>query len=156
MSSNSRSKFTELIAVRFTTDELSRLQESAADQGIGASTLVRILVNQSLKPVSPKPRKMTIDEFREVMSTTLDRLDKKKTESFLKEISVGNPNDPALLVWAGQTQKWEEYTSLFLQALLGALGVEVNFPESNLPAVENVENPNVFRVQDAVEIKTIK
>jgi hypothetical protein len=154
---SSRSKFTELIAVRFTPEELARLQESAGDRGIGASTLVRILVNQALKPTGPKPRKMTIDEFREVMASTLNRLDKSKTESFLKEISVGNPDDPALLVWAGQTQKWEEYTSLFLKALLAALGIEVSFPENKNPAADNSDsNENVFQVKNEDEIEPLK
>lgn len=154
---SSRSKFTELIAVRFTPDELARLQESADDWGIGSSTLVRILVNQALKPAGPKPRKMTMDEFREVMASTLNRLDKSKTENFLKEISVGNPDDPALLVWAGQTQKWEEYTSLFLKALLGALGIEVSFPENKQPDAENTDNnQNVFQVKDEDGIESLK
>ncbi len=56
---DSKSKFTELMAVRLTKEELARLQEAADDQSIGASTLVRILVNQALKPVSAKPRRMT-------------------------------------------------------------------------------------------------
>src|ERR1039458_2833111 len=156
MTMNSKSRFTELIAVRFTSEELARLQESASDKGIGASTLVRILVNQALRPTSPRPRKMTIDEFREVMTSTLNRLDQTKTESFLKEISVGNPDEPALLMWAGQTQKWEEYTSLFLKALLESLGIEVSFPDNKQAGTENATtNPIAFQIKEDL-IKTLK
>lgn len=125
-----KSKFTELIAVRFTQEQLARLQEAASDQGIGASTLVRILVNQALRPASTKPRRMTSDEFREIIVSTLARLDKDSVNSFLKDVSIGNPNDPTLLVWAGQTEKWEDFTSHFLKALLASLGVEVTLPEN--------------------------
>jgi RNase H-fold protein (predicted Holliday junction resolvase) len=151
MSTNARSKFTELIAVRFTGEQLARLQEVAEEQGVGASTLVRILVNQTLQPVTPKPRRMTSDEFREVMASTISKLDKEKTESFLKEISVGNPNDPSLLLWAGQTQKWEEYTSLFLKALLSSLGIEVVFSDESKSTGETIES--AFHIQDTNEVE---
>lgn len=148
---SSKSKFTELIAVRFTEQELNRLQEAAADHGVGTSTLVRILVNQALKPVNNKPRRMTADEFREVMVSTLARLDKEVVKSFLNDVSIGNPDDPTLLVWAGQTKNWENYTSVFLKALLASLGIEVNFTEGNklvevskpASAPQNTEQPRV-------------
>jgi hypothetical protein len=124
---NSKSKFTELIAVRFKPEELSRLQEAAEQRGMGASTLARVLVNQALNPSHNQPRKMTADEFQEVMNVTLNKLDRAKTESFLKDIAVGDPDDPALLVWAGKSRSWEEYTSLFLKALLESLGISVSF-----------------------------
>lgn len=127
---NSKSGFRELIAVRFNEQELKRLREAAAEQGIGASTLVRILVNQALKPLSTGTRRMTSDEFRDVIASTLARLDKDKANNLLKDVSIGNPYDPMLLVWAGQTHKWGEFTSLFLKALLASLGVEVNLPEN--------------------------
>ena len=151
MVANAKSKFTELIAVRFTAEQLARLQEVAEEQGIGASTLVRILVNQTLQPVTPKPRRMTSDEFREVMASTISKLDKEKTESFLKEIAVGNPNDPSLLLWAGQTQKWEEYTSLFLKALLSSLGIEVVFSDDSKSTGETVQS--AFHIQDTNEVE---
>ncbi len=151
---NSRSKFTELIAVRFTEQELARLQEAAADHGVGTSTLVRILVNQALKPVNIKSRRMTADEFREVMVSTLARLDKDVVKSFLKDVSIGNPDDPTLLVWAGQTKNWENYTSVFLKALLASLGIEVSFTEDNKlievskpSAPQDTEQPQAEAVQ---------
>lgn len=121
----------KLIAVRFSEEELERLQEAAEDEGVGPSTLVRIIVNLALKPEKARPRKMTSDEFQSVMSKTMARLDQGKVDGLLKDISIGNPDDPALLVWAGETRKWQEFTSHFLNAFLGSLGIEVNIPENN-------------------------
>lgn len=130
-----------MIAVRFNEQELKRLREAAAEQGIGASTLVRILVNQALKPLSTGPRRMTSDEFREVMASTLARMDKGELDVLLKDVSIGNPDDPMLLVWAGKAKKWEEFTSHFLKALLASLGVEVSLSENEkLIEVENEQN----------------
>jgi len=131
MTTYSRAKLTKLMAVRFTDQEFTRLQEAAEDQGIGPSTLVRILVNQALNPAIARRRRMTSDEFREVMVSTLTRLDKTDVDSFFKEISVGTPDDPALLLWAGKTKEWEEFTSTFLVSLLGSLGIEATWPEDS-------------------------
>ena len=121
----------KLIAVRFTEEELERLQEAAEEEGVGPSTLVRIIVNLALKPEKARPHKMTSDEFQSVMANTMARLDKSKVDGLLKDISIGNPDDPALLVWAGETKRWKEFTAHFLNAFLGSLGIEVNIPESN-------------------------
>jgi hypothetical protein len=86
MNTNLKSKFTELIAMRFTKQELQRLEEAVDDQAIGASTLVHILVNQAVKPVNPRPRRMMSEEFREVMVSTLARLDKDKTQTFQRNL----------------------------------------------------------------------
>ncbi len=128
-----REKLSSLIAVRFTEQELARLETAASDQGLGTSTMARLLINQALKPIGQKPRRITTDEFKDVMVATLARLDKEKVESFFKDVSVGNPDDPALLVWAGQTEKWEEFTSLFLKGLLASLGIEVISQENREP-----------------------
>ena len=127
---NSKSKFTKLIAVRFTEEELERLQEAAEDEGVGPSTLVRIIVNLALKPTNARPRKMTSDEFHKVMAATMARLDKTKADDLMKDISIGNPEDPTLLIWAGETKKWQAFTSHFLNAFLASLGIEVNIPEN--------------------------
>ena len=141
MGINSKSRFRELIAVRFNEQELQRLREAAAEQGIGASTLVRILVNQALKPLSTGPRRMTSDEFRDVMASTLARMDKSELDVLLKDVSIGNPDDPMLLVWAGKSKKWEKFTAQFLKALLASLDIEVTLPE-NRELVEASDEQN--------------
>ncbi len=154
---NSKSKFTKLIAVRFTEEELERLQEAAEDEGVGMSTLVRIIVNLALRPANARPRKMTSDEFQKVMAATMARLDKNRVDGLLKDISIGNPEDPALLIWAGETKKWQDFTSHFLNAFLASLGIEVNIPEHNRNKDTNgsnqqpdsAEKPNVdFKVKE--------
>jgi hypothetical protein len=131
-----KSKFTELIAVRLTNQELARLQEAAEEQGIGASTLVRILINQVLKPASSRPRRITADEFQEVIASTLSRMDKGELDVLLKDVSIGDPENPMLLVWAGQDKKYAEFTSHFLKALLASLGIEVSLPENKKDSIE--------------------
>ncbi len=154
MNSSSKSRFRELIAVRFNEQELQRLREAAAEQGIGASTLVRILVNQALRPLSTGPRRMTSDEFREVMASTLARMDKRELDVLLKDVSIGNPDDPMLLVWAGKSKKWEQFTSQFLKALLASLDIEVTLPE-NKELVEASDEQNIELDNKTVNITVI-
>ena len=154
MGINSKSRFRELIAVRFNEQELQRLREAAAEQGIGASTLVRILVNQALKPLSTGPRRMTSDEFREVMASTLARMDKRELDVLLKDVSIGNPDDPMLLIWAGKSKKWEEFTSQFLKALLASLDIEVTLPE-NKEVIEASDEQNIELENKAVNMNVI-
>lgn len=146
--SKDREKLSSLIAVRFSEPELVRLEAAAADQGLGVSTFARILINQALKPVGQRPRQLTNDEFKDVIVATLSRLDKERVESFFKDVSVGNPDDPALLVWAGQTEKWEEFTSLFLKGLLASLGIEVISRQTQQPtqSVSDVPGAALERV----------
>ena len=145
---NSKSGVRELIAVRFNEQELQRLREAAAEQGIGASTLVRILVNQALRPLSTGPRRMTSDEFRDVMASTLARMDKSELDVLLKDVSIGNPDAPMLLVWAGKSKKWEQFTAQFLKALLASLDIEVTLPENNVELVEVEEQPASSKVDE--------
>lgn len=142
----------KLIAVRFTEEELERLQEAAEDEGVGPSTLVRIIVNLALKPEKARPHKMTSDEFQNVMANTLARLDKSKVDGLLKDISIGNPDDPALLVWAGETKRWQEFTAHFLNAFLGSLGIEVNIPENG----KDKSNPQALLEPPNAKLKVKK
>lgn len=154
MGINSKSRFRELIAVRFNEQELQRLREAATEQGIGASTLVRILVNQALRPLSTGHRRMTYDEFREVMASTLARMDKGEIDVLLKDVSIGNPDDPMLLVWAGKSKKWEEFTAHFMKALLKSLDIEVTLPE-NGGVIEANDNQNIEIENKAVNMNGI-
>ena len=151
---NSKSGFRELIAVRFNEQELKRLREAAAEQGIGASTLVRILVNQALRPLSTGPRRMTSGEFREVMASTLARMDKGELDVLLKDVSIGNPDAPMLLVWAGKAKKWEKFTSHFLKALLASLDIEVSLPE-NKELIEVEDEQNIELENNTVNMDVI-
>jgi hypothetical protein len=149
---DSRSKFTKLIAVRFTEQELERLQQEASARSVGASTLVRMLVNQALKPAVAGSRRLTSDEFRQVMDSTLNLLGQEKIRDFFKDIAIGNPDDPTLLVWAGQTEKWEEYTSRFLIALLASLGIEVGLPADK--KLITVDEPPVYPAPERPGVPT--
>jgi hypothetical protein len=148
----SKSKLNKLIAVRFTEQELTRLEAAAEEQGIGPSTLTRMIVNQALKPTGPRPRKLTSDEFRDVMLSTLARLGKDRVDSFFKDVSVGSPDEPTLLMWAGQTDKWEEFTARFLRSLLASLGIEVS-PADEKKAVE-ADTPPAFPLQEQQGVRT--
>ena len=141
--------------MRFNEQELQRLREAAAEQGIGASTLVRILVNQALKPLSTGPRRMTSDEFREVMALTLSRMDKRGLDVLLEDVSIGNPDDPMLLIWAGKSKKWEEFTSQFLKALLSSLDIEVTLPGNNREVIEASGEQNIELEHKAVNMNVI-
>jgi len=97
---------------------------------------------------------MTSDEFRDVMASTLARMDKSELDVLLKDVSIGNPDNPMLLVWAGKSKKWEKFTSQFLKALLASLDIEVTLPE-NREVIEANDDHNIEIEGKAVNMNVI-
>jgi len=125
-----RQKRSSFLAVRLTGEELTLLRDIAAKQGLGPSTFARIVLTQAIEREDRLPKGLTLDELMSTLANNLSQTDKDKFESLLKDIAIGDPDNPALLVFSGQRRTWEEFTSLFLTHLLAFIGVEVVMPEN--------------------------
>lgn len=133
-------KRSSFLAVRLTGEELTQLRDIAAKQGLGPSTFARVVLAQAIDRGNIPPRVVTIDGLLSGMLDNLSQMDKDKFESFVKDISIGDPDNPVALVYSGQKRTWEESTSLFLERLLALVGVQVVIPENeNDKKVEEIE-----------------
>lgn len=125
-----RQKRSSFLAVRLTGEELTRVRDIAAKQGLGPSTFARLVLTEAIERKGSLPKAITSDELMSTLADNLSQADKDQFESFLKDIAIGDPDNPALLIFSGQRRTWEEYTALFLQRLLALLGVKVITPKN--------------------------
>lgn len=112
-----RQKRSSFLAVRLTGEELARLRDIAAKQGLGTSTFARnVLTSVIDKGVLPK--RIGLDQVLNAIMSRLSNEDMEKVENYFKEIAIGDTENPALLVFSGERRKWEELVSLMFERLL--------------------------------------
>ena len=134
-SAQRRSSF---LAVRLTGEELTHLRDMAAKQGLGTSTLARLLLTRAIEKEDCVPEVVNSDDIMSRMYSNLSQTDKDKLESFIKDVAIGDTDNPLALIFAGKRKDWEESTLLFLKCLLGLLGVRVVAPKmEDLPKAIN-------------------
>lgn len=129
-------KRSSFLVVRLTGEELTRLRDIAAKQGLGPSTFARQILTLAIQGESRK--QVSFEEFTSVMSNKFSKEDLKKAEFLIKDLIIGDPENPALLVFSGQRRKWEEFVSLIFERLLGI-------------QVVPTKNENLKKVRDLVE-----
>lgn len=118
------------LAIRLTGEELTRVRDIAAQQGLGPSTFARLVLTAAIEHQSKLPKRVTLDELRETMENRLPQPIKAKAEALAKAASVGDPDNPAMLIIdASNKNQAEEFTLLFLTAVLAMAGVQVIRPE---------------------------
>jgi len=123
-------KRSSFLAVRLTGEELTRLRDVAAKQGLGPSTYARIVLTSAIEHQSKSPKMITLDELKYKLSEKLPQTVKEKTEEFTTAIAKGDPDRPSLIVMdAGQLNKLEDLTRILLETLLSAAGARLITPE---------------------------
>lgn len=133
-------KRSSFLAVRLTGEELTQLRDIAAKQGLGTSTFARVVLAQAIARGNTPTRVVTLDGLFSGLLDNLSQMDKDKFESYVKDIAIGDPDNPVALVYSGQKRTWEEFTSLFLERLLALVGVQVVIPENeNDKKVKEIE-----------------
>lgn len=143
-------KRSSFLAVRLTGDELTRLRDIAAKQGLGPSTFARLVLTRAVECKDSLPKVVTLNELMITVANNLSRAEKDKFESFFKDIAIGDPDNPALLVFSGERRSWEDFTSLFLGRLFTLLGIRVVIPEN-----ENYEKVKEIIKSEAGKEKVI-
>ncbi len=71
-----------------------------------------------------------MDDVKEAIEQNLPGPIRERFDELAKDITVGRPEKPILLIDSSQFEKVEEATMLFLKALLSSVGVETTFPKA--------------------------
>ena len=140
-----RQKRSSFLAVRLTGEELTRLRDVAAKQGLGPSTFARLILTSVIENTGKLPKRITLDELKNALENNLPQPVQEKAEALVKEIAIGDPDNPSLLIIdANQKKAFEEFTLSWLAALLAMAGVQVVTPR----------NEEYERIRDVVKSKT--
>lgn len=133
-----KQKLTSFLAVRLTGEELTKLRDIAAKQGVGPSTFARMILSSVIKQGDMLPNQLSFGEIMYSLTSRFSQEDVKKFDDLLKDVIIGDPDNPALLVFSGQRETWEKFASMFFERLLGV-------------QVVPTENENLKKVREIVE-----
>ncbi len=113
-----REKRSSFLAVRLTGEELTRLRDMAARQGVGPSTYARLVLTRAIEHEGKPARAVGSDELMSRLTETLSKTDRK-------DLAKVDADNPVLLVFSGEGTKWEDFAPVFLRRLLELLGIQV-------------------------------
>ncbi|OGO20870.1 MAG: hypothetical protein A2Z15_04955 [Chloroflexi bacterium RBG_16_50_11] len=130
-----KQKRSSFLAVRLTGEELTKLRDIAAKQGVGPSTFARIVLTTMIQQ-GIAPTRVPLDDFINAVSGRFSKEDIEKCQNFIKDIVIGDPKNPALLVYSGESKKWEEFALLMLERLFGIKIVQTE--DENLKKVKEL------------------
>lgn len=120
------------ITIRLDSESRSKLDKLADKQGLGPSTFARLILMSVIEQAEKVPKRLTLDDLIDVLDKNLPQSLKDQAESLAKAISIGDPENPALLVIdRPQMKDWEALVLKFISALLTAVGVQVITPEDS-------------------------
>ena len=115
------------MAVRLTDEEITRLRNLAAKQGLGPSTFARIVLASTIERQNYS-RIMTLEQLKNGLETLFAGPMKDKVEDIVGKSGIGNP--PLILfVDVSQEKEYEDFLLLFSKALLASVGIKVIVPE---------------------------
>ena len=121
-------KRSSFLAVRLTGEELTRLRDVAAEQGLGPSTFARSVLMGAVGQGTVSPKRMTLKQITTALEETLPDETRVRMEGLLKAITIGEP--PILFELTDQ-DRLEEFAHLAAAALLSIAGVQVVVPQSD-------------------------
>jgi hypothetical protein len=123
-------KRSSFLAVRMTGEELTRLRDVAARNGMGPSTFARFVINSAIEYQNRTPRSVTLQQIRDAFESSLPEPSRKKAEIFVKDANMGEPNNPALLTaHPDEIKEFGEFMISCLSAMLGKAGVQLIIPK---------------------------
>lgn len=118
------------ITIRLDSESRSKLNKLAAERGLGPSTLARSILMSAIEHRGNLPKSISLDDLRDVVDQNLPQSIKDKAEKLAKDVSIGDPNDPAfLLLDRSQRNEWGELGLKVVSTLLAMYGVQASTPE---------------------------
>jgi hypothetical protein len=119
-----RQKRSSFLAVRLTGQELTRLRDIAARQGLGPSTFARLVLTSTIEYHGVMPRRITAEQLKDALEENFPQSVKQQAEDISRTISIGNP--PFLLEIGKLTsEEWEDFTLQFISSILAMAGVQL-------------------------------
>ncbi len=123
-------KRSSFLAVRLTGEELTQLRDRAAKHGVGPSTFARIVLTSAIEHENKLPDSMSLNQLLEMLENSLPQSVKHEAETLTKNVVIGYPNDPALvLIDESNIKDATKLALLFIKALLALTGKKVITPE---------------------------
>ena len=118
------------ITIRLDRESRLKLDKLAAEQGLGPSTFARLILVSAIERREKLPKRINLDDLKDALEQNLPQSIKDQAESIAKAISIGNPENPTLLlIDRSQMKDWEDFGLKFISALLAAAGIQVFTPE---------------------------
>lgn len=114
-------KRSSFLAVRLTGEELMRLRDLAAKQGMGPSTFARLILTASIQKERKLPKVKTMPEIVETIKTNLSPEVRERMLAIIESVTIGKP--PYLLELTKE-QELEELWRLSVAMILAAAGVQ--------------------------------
>jgi len=131
-------KRSSFLAVRLKGEELTRLRDVAAKQGLGPSTYARLVLTAAIEQGSKPPTKKTLEDVFEALDKNISQQTKDRMGALFKTMSIG---DPPYLLELTDRNKFEEFGRLSAGALLSLAGIEVVSKETEQPPEERSKAP---------------
>lgn len=123
-------KRSSFLAVRLTGEELTRLRDMAVRQGLGPSTFARLVLLSAIESQN-QTKAVTLDQLIGLFEGILPNEVKEKGRTLFKNVALGDPNNPSMLIVDGKQQKeFEKFTVLCLKTILASMGIRLIVPES--------------------------
>jgi hypothetical protein len=124
-------KRSSFLAVRMTGEELTRLRDVAAKNGMGPSTFARFVINSAIEYQNRTLRSISLRQLGDAFESSLPEPLRKKAEVFVKDANIGEPNNPVLLIaHPDQIKEFGELMISCLSAMLDKAGVQLITPEN--------------------------
>ncbi len=113
------------MAVRLTGEELTRLRDVEAKQGLGTSNFALLLITSAVERQSV-PNHISVDKLRDILENSLPKSITEQAERLSKATALGDSDNPfARLFDRDQMNEWGELGIQAISILLGMCGVQV-------------------------------
>ncbi len=123
-------KRSSFLAIRLTGEELTRLRDIAAEQGLGPSTFARLVLTSVVENRGKLPKRFTLEQLKDYVEENLSPSVKDKAETIFNAGVIGNPTNPnLLLLYPPQIRELEELGWEVFRLLLAKGNVELITPE---------------------------
>jgi hypothetical protein len=114
------------ITVRLDSASRSKLDRLAAEQGLGPSSFARRILMSVVEQGFKLPKHITLDELKNMLEEITPRLIKDRAGLLVKEATIGDPDNPAFLIFnRSQIDEWGELGLQAICALLAMYDVQV-------------------------------
>lgn len=134
------------ITIRLDSESRSKLEKLAAEQGLGPSTLARLVLTSVIESEEKLPRNVTLDELRDILEKNLPQPLKDRAESLARDASIGSPDNPAFLIDNSQVSAWEEFGLEAISTLLAMYNVQIiNREHKEYKAVKTLVQSGIYK-----------
>jgi hypothetical protein len=101
------------------------LNELAAKQGVGPSTLARLMITQAIEGKESTSRTIDPEFLMKALAHNLTQVREAKTGDEGYQITAIDSAKAPVLVFSGQSQDWDRFSARLVKQLLSVLGIKV-------------------------------